>query len=236
MGSRPLDLTLVLCAHRYITNVTHKSLEVFRWRTVKTRMTYYIDVQSGDALIGRSRSIACTRFLEKGMSEYMLFIDDDIEFTPQDVEKIYEELKNGLNLVGGCYPVKRAEQLASWGNVQLDGMIHPCDYVATGFMGISREMLQKMVEKLDLPLLHPDIGHRCYPFFESGRGKTPKGDPIYISEDWDFCDKARLAGYTPYLHTGVWLGHQGPEVWTVRQAIENMKAAGTVKEGVMNAT
>jgi len=193
-------------------------------------MTYWIDVHSGDALIGRARSVACTQFLEKGMSDYMLFIDDDIMFKPDAIEKIYQELKHGKDLVAGCYPVKQAEQLSSWGNCKLDGMVHPCDYLATGFMGISLKMLEKMVEDLKLPLLHPDIACRCYPFFESGSSKTPQGDPIYISEDWDFCDKAEKIGVTPYLHTGVWVAHEGPTVWTVEEAIENMRKAGTITE------
>ncbi len=205
-------------------------MELFRWHTYKTKMTYWIDVHSGDALIGRARSVACTLFLEKGLSEYMLFIDDDISFKPTDIEMIYEELRHGKDLVGGCYPVKRAEQLASWGNVKIDGTVQLCEYVATGFMGISLKLLQGMRDKLELPLLHPDISCRCYPFFESGRGKTSGGDPIYISEDWDFCDKARQAGFTPYLHTGVWLGHEGPTIFTVEEAIENMQKSGAVKD------
>lgn len=171
--AKPLDLTLVLCAHRYITNVTHKSLELWRWHTFKTKTTYWIDVHSGDALIGRARSVACTAFLEKGLSDYMIFIDDDISFKPEDVEKIYEELKNGKDLVGGCYPVKQAEQLASWGNYKIDGTVQECDYLATGFMGISLKLLEAIKDKLELPLLHPDIACRCYPFFESGRSVSP---------------------------------------------------------------
>lgn len=231
--ARPLDLTIVICAHRYVSNTTFKSLELLRWHTVKTKMLYYIDVQSGDALIGRSRSVACTRFLEKGLSDYMLFVDDDIQFRPQEVEKIYQELKHGKDLVGGCYPVKRAEQLASWGNVPIDGLVHPCEYVATGFLGVSLKGLQTMVDKLNMPLLHPDLACRCYPFFESGVSKTSNDDLIYISEDWDFCDKARQAGMETYLHTGVWVEHEGPTVWTVAEAIENMKKAGTIREGNM---
>ena len=227
---RPIDLTLEICAHRYVSNMTFKSIEIFRWHTVKTHMTYWINVHSGDALIGRSRSVACTEFLEKGLSDYMIFIDDDIMFHPDAIEKIYQELKSGKDLVGGCYPVKRAEQLASWGFEKIDGTVQKCEYVATGFMGISLRLLQKMVDKLELPLLHPDIPYRCYPFFESGRSKTPKGDNIYISEDWDFCNKAKEIGVTPYLHTGVWVAHEGPTIFTVEEAIENMKKSGGCTE------
>jgi len=193
-------------------------------------MLYMIDVQSGDALIGRSRSVACTRFIEKGLSDYMLFIDDDIQFRPQEVEKIYEELKSGVDIIGGCYPVKRAEQLASWGNVPIDGLVHPCEYLATGFLGVSLKALNQIKDSLELPLLHPDISCRCYPFFESGVGKTSTGADIYISEDWDFCDKAHKAGIDTFLHTGVWVDHEGPTVWTVGEAIENMRKSGLVTE------
>ena len=118
-------------------------------------MMYLTKVYTGDALIGRARSIACTEFLEKPMSPYMLFIDDDIAFKPGDIEKIYQELVHGKHLVGGCYPVKQAGQLASWGNVKLDGTVQPCEYIATGFMGISHDLLKEVVK--DLPLLHPEL-------------------------------------------------------------------------------
>jgi hypothetical protein len=122
-------------------------------------------------------------------------------------------------LVGGCYVVKDGSQLASWGvggQQPLDGRVIPIDYLATGFMGISHRLLERMVKELELPLLHKHIWARCYPFFESGRRKSTTGDDIYISEDWDFCDKARQIGVQPYLHTGIWLGHQGQKIWDMR--------------------
>ena len=56
--------------------------------------------------------------------------------------------------------------------------------------------------------LYAEHGERewceCWPFFESGR-YVP--ELYYISEDWDFCNKARTSGYKVYLHTGCLVDH-----------------------------
>lgn len=213
-----LNIQLTSCAHREVSGGTVSSMEIFR---LKTRLLYTWILYQHDALIGRARSIACSHFLKSHIAECMLFIDDDMLFMPEDIEKIYQEIKSGKDLVGGCYVVKDGSQLSSagvGGPIELDGRVISIDYLATGFMGISWRLLDRMVKELDLTLLHKGEWAECYPFFESGYRKATdnfKGIDIYISEDWDFCDKARKIGVQPYLHTGIWLGHLGGKIWDI---------------------
>ena len=189
------DLLVTVMSHRGLTAPT--SISVWKLKTIRN---FYVEfgIFAGDALLSRGRCQACTKFLDTTKIPYMLFVDDDIVFEPQDIEKIYNHLKSGYDVVGGLYPVRGASQLSSYGwggHLEVDGNVHEIEYLATGFMGISRRILEKVRSELELPLLNPNDWSTCYPFFEPGR-KTdrPEGDPIYISEDWDFCEKVRQIG------------------------------------------
>ena len=182
-----------------------RGLNVFMW-----------GINGGDALIGRTRSVAASNFLEQGPAEYMIFLDSDIVFEPEDLHRLHQNLQKGFDLIGGCYVVKDGSQLASYGwngQVKLDGTIQEIEYLATGFMGISKKLLAKIRDELNLPLLHQnEAATKCWPFFESGARDRPEGR-IYISEDWHFCDLARKVGVKSHLDTAIRLGHIGTYGW-----------------------
>lgn len=217
------NLQIVTCAHRDITTNLAKSMEKLRKQTT---LFYDWAIFSGDALIGRSRSRACTQYYDVKTAPYMLFIDDDIEFEVAHVERIYLDLIQGYHLIGGAYAVKDGSQLASFGwkgAVDFGGQIESIQFLATGFMGISWECLDRIRKGLDLQIVNPADAIRCYPFFESGAYHGEQAS-IYISEDWDFCNKARQVGIESYLDTTVWLGHRGTKIYTVDMVIESQEA------------
>jgi len=176
---------------------------------------------SGDALIARSRCRACYDFLTQKNAPYMIFLDGDICFKPEDIEKLLLALQQGYSVVGGLYAVSGASFLASHNlnrPLNINGGIQEIDYLATGFMGISRAILEKMIEELDLPFLHPGNEFECYPFFESGADVEKK---VYLSEDYDFCNKVRASGQKVYAHTGIQLGHEKKRIYWAQEAIQN---------------
>lgn len=194
----------------------------------------------GDALIARSRSIACTAFLEYGEPDYMIFLDSDIVFQPRDLLQIFKDMKEGYELVGGIYPVRNGTQIASYfphGKAP-DGPpgVYECQFLSTGFMGINKSLLRKMVKELELPILHehtPDM--RSYPFFEDRAFWNDHADNagnqwIWLSEDWDFCEKAKKVGVKPHLDTRVILGHQGNYVWTLKDIESHQAGLAIAKE------
>lgn len=234
-----LDLAIYTCSHRYIDAATCSSMEIFR---LNSKINYLWLILTGDALIGRARSICCSKFLqsykEKRVSSapYMLFLDDDILFKPDDIHRIYRDLKAGNDLVGGCYPVKDGKELSSAGygeEVAFDGKLIDCRYVATGFMGISARLIEKMVKELkmthwnekaepaSMPLLHKGIWCECYPFFENyGKADSPFG-PIWLSEDYEFCEKAIKVGIQPKLDTGIQLSHVGLKIYSFNDVVQS---------------
>ena len=200
-----IDFLVVLAAHGDTKDQTVVSLfNCYERLPEKFGVTYL----KGDALIGRVRSVGASQFLKEHLAEYMIFVDTDIQFTPDELEKIYLAMREGYDIVAGVYGLGSGDKFAIQGidgRVTFDGKVHPCKYVSTGFMGISRNALLTIRDKLALPLLHEgDAKWECWPFFESGAFPEEK---IYISEDWDFCNKARKAGLTVSVHTGVMVDH-----------------------------
>jgi len=238
-----LDLVIYTCAHRSIDAGTVTAMEMFR---LYSKVNYLWLVLTGDALIGRARSICCSRFYKDWLakkvssSPYMIFIDDDILFKPDDINRLYRDLKNGNELVGGAYPVKDGMDLACTGygeDQPFDGRLIDCTYLATGFMGFSATLIDKMVKDLkmprwrlnptpetmmnNLPLLHKGIWCETYPFFENvGVIDSPFGFPMWLSEDYDFCEKAIKVGVTPKLDTGIQLSHIGQKIYRFQEVAE----------------
>lgn len=224
------DFLLVTVAYRDIEMETCWSVEKAHQRGLDNFMWITC---GGDALIGRSRSHILTQYVnEEGMPDYFIFLDSDIIFEPEDLHRIAGDLKAGYDLIGGDYPVKSAMQSANYGydgGYDTDGKIKEIQFLSTGFMGISKKCAKGIAEKLKLPLLHKGTGHEGYPFFESGyRHVEPatieEDGEIYISEDWDFCEKARKAGFKVYLDTAVRLTHKGVRFVTMEDVVSSQKA------------
>ena len=173
----------------------------------------------------RTRNIMAYRFLKGEKAPYLIFVDRDIVFKPEDIGKLLDSLKNGYDLVAGCYAIHDAMFLASSGlgeeERQLDGTIKEVRYLATGFMGITRNLLEKMIEGLKLPLMHEGDETKTYPFFEEKWYDDPDIGHIWMSEDYDFCYKARKVGIDSYLDTSIRLGHIGSALWQVEGTIES---------------
>lgn len=184
----------------------------------------------------RTRNVTAYRFLEGNQAPYLIFIDRDIVFKPQDVGKLLDSLKNGYDLIAGCYVIKTSMFLASSGHGEkdgapvLDGSIREVKYLATGFMGVTRTLLQKMIDGLDLPLMHEGDETKAYPFFEEKYYKDADHGDIWLSEDYDFCHKARQVGINSYLDTSIKLGHLGDALWQVDQTIESKHRREISKE------
>ena len=221
------DFILATISYKAVENETCWSVERAHLAGLDNFM--WIPV-GGDALIGRSRSMFLTIYLlDDDMPPYLIWLDSDIVFNPEDLHRIAGHLRAGYDLIGGDYAVKAAIQSANYGingELDYDGKVHEIKWLSTGFMGVSKKMVADIQKKLNLPLLHQGEHCECYPFFESGYRKldspTNKGQTeVYISEDWDFCDKAAKCGYKPYLDTSVRLGHKGTKIITIEECIQH---------------
>jgi len=179
----------------------------------------------------RPKNVGVTEFLLEDDSPYFISIDRDILFTPDDIDKLLGALETN-ELVGGCYVVRDGSDLAcsspptkqTPSPIDLDGGLHEVKFMSTGFMGVRRELFERVIRELELPLL--TIAKKpAYPFFEDRAYHDPDWGWMWLSEDYEFSRKARLVGAIPMLHTGIRVGHIGTITWTVdsmiaRRAVE----------------
>lgn len=129
-------------------------------------------ITTNESLIPRARNTAVARFLfDPALYRFdrFMFIDADIEFTPEDVQKLWNL---DVDVATAAYPMKREEAgVSAWKDgrlVNLDDFNGPTeiDFAGTGFLMIKRSVFEKMTDKFPW-LLHEEgkIG-KCVALFQ----------------------------------------------------------------------
>ena len=204
------DFILVTPTHGVLTAETQTCVEeLFHTRG----LTFRHRLCNRDG-IGRSRSYAATAFIEGRLGEapYLIFLDGDIVFKPSDIDKMLLELDRGKDIVAGLYSLGSQSHLALYDGgrpLQIDKTCKEIQYVSTGFFGTSKAILEKVAHSL--PLCHEGTPGELYPFFTTYPMQID-GQWVFLSEDWDYCDKVRKVGGTVWVHTGIQLGHSKTKI------------------------
>lgn len=161
-----------------------------------------------ESLVHRARNEMTATFLKSDHS-HMMWLDADIVFTPDDVARLWNYQ---ADVAVGFYSMKRlGSPVAAWRAGKLvdlkDCPAEPfeVDYAGTGFMLIRRGVVEALAElaakyegpKGIVPLLYD----------------TPIHNGIFESEDYNFCRKAREAGFKIISDPSIKLGHIGQFVY-----------------------
>jgi len=166
-----------------------------------------------ESLIQRARNNAVTTFLETDY-ERLLFIDSDIEFKVEDVEKLWNL---NADVAVAAYPMKRKDEPASaWVDgdlVNLDELssVVEVDFAGTGFMMIKRHVFN-MFQTYYPARWHFEgkPGENVYEKRRSfGYFTCPIEDSIQYSEDYRFCQDWRNLGGKILLDPSIRLVHWG---------------------------
>lgn len=172
---------------------------------------------ANDALIERSRGRAAAFFLDRSDADVMLAIDGDIEFMDTDAVQICEQAMTH-DIVCGCYVTRSQTQAVPTTRLAHeteylfahDPTPVPVEWPATGFVAVHRRVFEAMRQLPGMGLLHPnDESYRMYPFYLPFASIAEDGQPIFLSEDWAFGERAKQAGFTSYVNPAVRLGHWG---------------------------
>lgn len=174
----------------------------------------HIGMQSGPR-IAAARNDVVRHFL-KFDCDWLLMIDSDMVFSPEQVWKILEAgdpverpLLGGLCFGGGrsgiMFPtIYRLREPLDGNPIEVvkdypENQLVKCDATGAAFLLMHRSLLLKMGEKW---------GESNSPWFIEG--SEYKG--MAFGEDWSFCMRAKLLGYQLYVHTGVQIGHTKPQI------------------------
>jgi len=176
-------------------------------------------IMKNESLITRARDNLVTSFLETDY-ERLLFIDSDIEFSSEDIQKLWNM---DVDVAVGAYPMKtKGSPTAGWVRGELintedmDG-VEAVDFAGTGFMMIKREVFIKFQRT------HPNRFHReglpsdqlndyrksfCYFDSRLSEGETWK-ERVRYPEDYAFCHDFRAMGGKIMLDPTIKLKHWG---------------------------
>lgn len=180
------------------------------------------EIRAGESLIPRARNLAAKNFL-KGTCEYLLFIDTDIVFQPEDIDSLLKRaVFQKCKVVCGLYPAKNPKHLR-WiinplpGKTESDatGLLEIA-YGGTGCMLIHRSVFEELKAHAEAYIADPEMGgDEQWDFFKVGVLQRENAPPRYLSEDWFFCELCRRAGIQIWADCTVKLGHIGSITYPV---------------------
>lgn len=174
---------------------------------IRAGLDHDFNIGRNESLITRARNEMANWFLKTSF-ECHLWIDADIEFSVEDVGKLWGLCQGGADIAVAAYSMKLPEKpLSAWKDGKLV-KLEECpsepfevDYAGTGFMMVSRRVYEKL-----------SAGCESY---EGPDGRvsavfmTPVHDDGFESEDYHFCRKAREAGFKVVMDPSIRLGHIG---------------------------
>lgn len=170
-----------------------------------------------DSLIGRARIAVLAHFLKEAAYTHLMFIDGDIQFSPQSV---YDLVRWSKPLVGGVYPCKSDEPKWPCNFMPLEGtreaIVCPetgcllARDLPTGFMLIRRDCAERMAAaypetKCRIAPGDSALNDYAYNLFD----QPVDADGMLLSEDFAFCRKWQKIRGEVWIDPQIELGHYG---------------------------
>lgn len=166
----------------------------------------YVFMAVKGSLISELRDMAAKEAIS-GEYSHLMFIDDDIVFPPDGVQKLYNCLKP---IAAGAYAAKYGNHAVTWRNVRLEDNrlkgdtfrlktpYQTADATGMGFTLIRTEVLKAVAKRFD---------NIFFPEWNAG-------------EDISFCYRANQCGYKVHLDTSIDLYHLGTYAFGTRPLFE----------------
>lgn len=175
---------------------------------------------ANESLVTKARSRIANFFMNNTEYEYILFIDADIGFTPEDVFKL---LSSNKDIVCGAYPMKGIPLRYNYNLSQpevKEGDLVRIENIGFGFALIHRKVFESISNKYGEELKYfPATNNSSYPPTEKEYHNSYhyflelKKDMSYLPEDFSFFERAKSVGYTTWLNTTIRLAHVGSHVY-----------------------
>lgn len=189
-------------------------------------------VAPSDSCITRSRNLMLHKFLHLTTASHFMFIDADIEWEPEAVERL---IAADFDIAVGAYPFKRfppefvmrpepREDGSAWQDGRT-GFIRVHD-APTGFMMIKRGVFERMIEA------YPETKHRLH---DPDTGETGEmfalfdfgiEDGEYWTEDYLFCRRWRRIGGEVWLDPKIHLKHWGLHGFDAGRPADHIRSGG----------
>ena len=147
-------------------------------------------------MIDTARNLLVKKALEDVTVSHILMIDDDMTFSQDFLIRL---LSHDVDIVGGLafkrtpdyHPCVYKKQPTNEYFPVMPNVFQEIDVVGTGGILIKREVFEKLK----------------YPYFETWYDET--NPDLHYSVDFDFCMKAKLAGFKLFVDPEALMGHIG---------------------------
>jgi hypothetical protein len=229
MTTKDKNLFVALPIYRSVDYHTVLSLlGLVSGQLTKSTWGMAIHPHAGECPIGRARNDLTHEFLQNKDYTHILFIDSDIVFSYEQVERI---LSHDEDIVGGFYPFKSQGKARvvcnSFNNVDVpneNGLVK-MKYMGTGFLRVSRRVFEVMIQEIG-----NQIGYRCdqdgiswkHDFWRMGVTKVGKEEPRWLSEDWQFCQFALDCGFEIWADSKILVQHSGQVLFPLQTQISDL--------------
>ena len=224
------------CYACMMTNSFAASLIALQALCAQRGVQIYMDFVGNESLIERARNILVKRFLQQPHFTHMMFIDADIGFNPESVLRL-------LNFDKECTSAVYPKKSINWGLVKekvaqgapedirqmgldfninlicndppIDGFVKVLD-VATGFLMMKREMIEKMYEyyKEELFAVNDIQGQNVDNYIAIFACSIDEKTKRFLSEDYAFCRRWQKMGGDVWADISTPLSHTGTHVFS----------------------
>jgi hypothetical protein len=177
------------------------------------RRGYVVRRVFGFSAIDFGRSVLASEALRDGFQEIM-WIDSDINFHPDDVEKLRS---HQLPIACGIYAKKNGKSFACCFNLsdkEYDvefgpgGGLYEIYYAAFGFIHTRRHLYETVRTQLQIPECNQRFGKAVVPYVLPMLIPDKKGH-WYLAEDFAFCERVKQCGIKIMADTTIRLLHVG---------------------------
>lgn len=218
------------CSVQYMTSLI-KTIQVLNNMNIK----FMVEFTQNESLISRARNNLIAKAMTNKESTHFMFIDSDISWNPIEIIKLIIRDKD---LVGGIYPLKTLnfdnikniknienksisdikKELIKFNyntinnaNAEIKNSCLEVKHIATGFMLIKRNVIEKLQQAYPSTKYIDDIGflnkteeENAFALFD-----TSVEYDHYLSEDWLFCERWKSIGGKVYCDITISLSHSG---------------------------
>lgn len=178
-------------------------------------VSVFLSDMSGCSIITMARNSLVNEFLKTDATD-MLFIDSDVIVSPDDILRLLSQ-HNGRDVTAGMYPRRASDKKFFLdlhhddnGDLVFDGSLMQVKRVGTGFMMISRDIIEKLIAQ------NPQWQYEN----KDGNGTVAAvfdfavKDGKFVGEDYLFCDRVREAGGSVWVDVDISLPHIGTEAFS----------------------
>lgn len=187
---------------------------------VRKGVSHGLLTSANESLISKGRSKMANFFLNNTEHEYLLFLDADVGFEPEDVMKL---LSHGKEIVCGAYPMKSIPLTWNYTISQpfrKEGNLVAIDKIGIGFALIHRSVFESIKQKFGEELKYIPSGLTIGPQTTEAEMRNSyhyfseyKKNGSFLAEDLSFFTRAMECGYQPWMDVSIKLCHVGSHVF-----------------------